>query len=196
MFAGFRSFFADENLCIRQDVQPHGLTDVFGMRYSRFTKSGDRPWMELLEPMGCEALRFCDDPHWSAYASFTHHRFGAGHAWYLGSWSAPEEMKEMLRSICEAAGIPRGHVIALQGPFSTELNAAMLRQYDIKYMVSKDGGAPGGFPEKAEAAKETGAGLVVLRRPEEDGLSYETVLKLCTTRLRDANTSNEEGETP
>ena len=76
------------------------------------------------------------------------------------------------------------------------MNAATIRQYEIRWLVTKDGGAPGGFPEKSEAAKETGAGLVVLRRPEEDGLSYEAVLKECTTRLRDANTSNEEGEKP
>lgn len=106
VFAGFRSFFADENLCIRRDVQPHGLTDVFGMHYSRFTKSGERLWMELLEPDGCETLARCDDPHWSEYAAFTHHCFGAGHAWYLGSLSTPAEMKEMLRRICETAGIP------------------------------------------------------------------------------------------
>ncbi|MBQ6582225.1 MAG: beta-galactosidase, partial [Mogibacterium sp.] len=36
--ASIRSFFADENLAIRDDRQPHGLNDVFGMHYSHFTK--------------------------------------------------------------------------------------------------------------------------------------------------------------
>ena len=88
---------------------------------------------------------------------------------------------------CEALGIPHRNIIAMQGPFSRELNAAILRQYDIRFLVSKDGGAPGGFPEKAAAARETGARLIVIRRPEDEGLSFDEVLKLCITRIRDAN---------
>ena len=97
---------------------------------------------------------------------------------------------------CEALGVPHRNIIAMQGPFSREMNAATIRQYKIRWLVTKDGGVPGGFPEKLAAARETGAELVVLRRPEEDGLDYETVLKLCTTRLRDANRNNEKGEKP
>ena len=85
---------------------------------------------------------------------------------------------------CEALNIPHRNIIAMQGPFSRELNAALIRQYKIRYVVSKDGGGPGGFPEKLAAARETGAQLIVLRRPEEDGLDFDEVLKLCTTRMR------------
>lgn len=84
---------------------------------------------------------------------------------------------------CEAAGIPHRNIIAMQGPFSKELNMAIIRQYDIRFLVTKDGGAPGGFPEKAEAAEETGTRLIVLRRPEESGLSQNEVLNLCMLRL-------------
>ena len=84
----------------------------------------------------------------------------------------------------------------MQGPFSREMNTATIRQYDIRWLVTKDGGAAGGFPEKAAAARETGAGLLVLRRPEEDGLDFETVLKMCMTRLRAVNKQEEKGETP
>ncbi|MBE7004252.1 MAG: precorrin-6A reductase [Ruminococcaceae bacterium] len=80
---------------------------------------------------------------------------------------------------CEAAGVPHRNIIAMQGPFSRELNAALIRQYHIAYVVTKDGGAAGGFPEKAEAARETGAALLVLRRPEESGASFEEILKEC-----------------
>ena len=48
----------------------------------------------------------------------------------------------------------------------------------------KDGGEAGGFAEKAAAARETGAKLIVLRRPEEEGLGFDEVLNLCITRLR------------
>ncbi|MBQ9647788.1 MAG: precorrin-6A reductase [Oscillospiraceae bacterium] len=78
---------------------------------------------------------------------------------------------------CEAAGIPHRNIIAMQGPFTEELNAALLRQLDAKYLVTKDGGAAGGFPEKARAAKKCGATLVVLRRPEETGETMETLLR-------------------
>ena len=80
---------------------------------------------------------------------------------------------------CEAIGVPRKNIIAMQGPFSQELNEAILRQLEIRYLVTKDGGAPGGFPEKAAAAKTTGAELILLRRPEETGNTYEDILALC-----------------
>lgn len=80
---------------------------------------------------------------------------------------------------CQAAGIPSRNILALQGPFSQELNEALIRQYHIRYLVTKDGGQAGGFGEKAAAAKATGAKLVLIRRPREDGLDYEAVLKKC-----------------
>ena len=88
---------------------------------------------------------------------------------------------------CEALGIPHRNIIAMQGPFSEELNAAVIRQYRVRYVVTKDGGGPGGFPEKAAAAKETGAQLIVLRRPADSGFPFDEVLRLCITRLSDAN---------
>ena len=80
---------------------------------------------------------------------------------------------------CEAAGIPRSNILALQGPFTQELNEALIRQYHIRFLVTKDGGKAGGFAEKASAAAATGTELILLRRPEEDGLDYETVLARC-----------------
>ncbi len=90
-------------------------------------------------------------------------------------------------SACEALGIPHRNIIAMQGPFTREINAATIRQYNVRFLVTKDGGGPGGFPEKAAAARETGARLLVLCRPEESGLSFDEVFKLCISRLRDAN---------
>ena len=78
---------------------------------------------------------------------------------------------------CEAAGIPHRNIIAMQGPFSEELNAALLRQYHIAWLVTKDGGAAGGFPEKAQAAERCGAKLIVLHRPPESGESMEEIVK-------------------
>ena len=105
IFAGFRSFFADENLLVRHDRQPHGLTDVFGMHYSRFTKNADHTWMELLEPDDAEVLKHYDDPHWNGYASHTRHTFGDGFARYLGCDVSGEELKALILSAAEEAGI-------------------------------------------------------------------------------------------
>ena len=97
-------------------------------------------------------------------------------------------------SACETLGIPHRNIVAMPGPFSKELNAATIRQYGARYVVTKDGGGPGGFPEKAQAAKETGAQFIVLRRPTDSGLGFDEVLNLCKTRIRAANIEKQ-GET-
>ena len=78
---------------------------------------------------------------------------------------------------CEALGIPHSHILALQGPFSLEMNLAMLRQYGIRYLVTKDGGDLGGFREKREAARQAGAELILVGRPEDSGISMEQLLQ-------------------
>ena len=85
--------------------------------------------------------------------------------------------------LCEAAEIPHKNILALQGPFSRELNEAIIGQYGIYWLVTKDGGAAGGFAEKVEAAENTGARLVVIARPEETGQDFETVLRECEDLL-------------
>lgn len=82
---------------------------------------------------------------------------------------------------CAQAGLPASHIFAMQGPFSEAMNAAMLRTIGAQYLVTKDGGAPGGFEEKEAAAKSAGARLVMIgRAPEEEGLSLsKTISALC-----------------
>lgn len=82
-------------------------------------------------------------------------------------------------TLCEQAGIPHRHVIAMQGPFSIQLNEALIQQFSIRYLVTKDGGPAGGFLEKAEAAKAAGIPLLVLRRSPEQGEAYDEILMRC-----------------
>lgn len=84
---------------------------------------------------------------------------------------------------CEKANIPHRNIIAMQGPFSYALNAALLQQFHIQFMVTKDGGAAGGFAEKVQAAQASGVQLVVIRRPEEQGETAEEILRRCKERL-------------
>lgn len=73
---------------------------------------------------------------------------------------------------CRALGFEGRHLIAVQGPFSREFNEAMLRQYQCRYLVTKDSGKAGGFQEKIQAALACGAVPVIIGRPlKEEGMS-------------------------
>lgn len=79
---------------------------------------------------------------------------------------------------CRALGLEGRQIIAMQGPFSEEMNEAMLRQTQAAFLVTKDTGKSGGFPEKVEAVRRLGIKAVVLRRPEESGYSWEELREL------------------
>lgn len=77
---------------------------------------------------------------------------------------------------CEALGLPHRNILALQGPFTQKLNEAMLEQYRIAWLVTKDGGRPGGFEEKLAAARRTGVRLVLVERPADGGGDLNEIL--------------------
>lgn len=78
--------------------------------------------------------------------------------------------------ICEENDIPSANRIAMQGPFSEEMNRALLRQFDCRYLVTKESGAAGGYPEKCAACTALGVTAVVIRRPSvEKGLNFSEV---------------------
>ena len=80
---------------------------------------------------------------------------------------------------CREAGMKPSHIIAMQGPFSLEMNAAMLGHVRASWLVTKDSGEPGGFQEKADAAKRTGTSFLVIGRPRrEEGICYEQAVDL------------------
>ncbi len=71
-------------------------------------------------------------------------------------------------SSAAALGFQGRNLICMQGPFDEELNCALLRQVNARYLVTKESGKTGGFPEKARAASKAGARLVVVGRPQEE----------------------------
>ena len=76
-----------------------------------------------------------------------------------------------------ALGFEGRNLISMQGPFTEEFNAAMLRMLGVDYLVTKDTGAAGGFPEKLRAAESCGVKVVVIRRPlTEEGVSLADCL--------------------
>ena len=78
---------------------------------------------------------------------------------------------------CDAAGIPKKNITAMQGPFIKDLNTALMKQFGISYMVTKDSGKEGGFDDKLAAAREAGAHLVVIRRPDDSGMTMDEIEK-------------------
>ena len=87
-------------------------------------------------------------------------------------------------SACESLDIPHSRILALQGPFSQKLNEAILEQYQIAWLVTKDGGRAGGFGEKLAAARAAGAWVVLVKRPPDEGESLETILEKIKEHLR------------
>ncbi len=96
----------------------------------------------------------------------------------LSKFGACEELKGRLYArvlptadslkLCEDAGIESKHVIAMFGPFTYEMNAAMMKQYDISVVVTKESGAAGGYEEKVQSALDLGCQVISIGRPEEE----------------------------
>jgi precorrin-6A/cobalt-precorrin-6A reductase len=74
--------------------------------------------------------------------------------------------------LCESLGLDAGHIVALQGPFSTELNIALYRQYEADVIVTKNSGEVGGTDTKLEAAKALGLPVVMIDRPK---ITYDEI---------------------
>lgn len=91
--------------------------------------------------------------------------------------------------LCMEQGIKGRQILALQGPFSTEMNAAILKQYDIRHMVTKNSGRTGGYQEKLEAAKILGIPVYVIQpaRKAVDTYSFAEICgkleQLCDCKL-------------
>ena len=93
---------------------------------------------------------------------------------------------------CEEMGFRGRHLICMQGPFSKEMNIATLKEYDIRYLVTKDAGAAGGYPEKEAAALACGCRMIVISRPEEeDGLSPRECMEYLKNRYGNDRTDSE-----
>ncbi|MBO4514348.1 MAG: precorrin-6A reductase [Lachnospiraceae bacterium] len=107
----------------------------------------------------------------------------------LESFCADENLRKRLvvrvlpgresMELCWKAGLEGKQIIAMQGPFTKEMNLATIRQYGITALVTKESGKIGGTDEKLEAAKEAGIACHVIRKPaceDAEAMSFEEVL--------------------
>ena len=90
-------------------------------------------------------------------------------------------------SLCMHNDITGKHILALQGPFSTQLNEALIDQYDIRCLVTKKSGAAGGFIEKIAAAKNKSIPVYIVGQSgKDDGMSFEAVCEYIDSKYIDS----------
>lgn len=78
---------------------------------------------------------------------------------------------------CNNTGLEGKQIIAMHGPFSREINIAIIKQTGAAFIVTKESGNAGGFQEKIDAARETGTEVILIKRPvEEEGYSLGEIL--------------------
>ncbi|MCE5214294.1 MAG: precorrin-6A reductase [Methanobacterium sp.] len=76
---------------------------------------------------------------------------------------------------CIEAGLPPENIIAMQGTYSKEFNQAIMKEFNISIIVTKESGISGGTTTKLEAALELGIHIVMVMRPELKELKDKTV---------------------
>ncbi|MFV0529262.1 MAG: precorrin-6A reductase [Lachnospiraceae bacterium] len=69
---------------------------------------------------------------------------------------------------CADLGIEGSHLFCMQGPFSKDMNVAMLRHTQADFLVTKESGVQGGFLEKVDAALQEQCRLVIIGRPSAE----------------------------
>lgn len=83
-------------------------------------------------------------------------------------------------ALCEKLGLTPGQIVAMQGPFSRELNEELFRKYRAEVIVTKNSGTIGGTDTKIAAAASLKLPVIVIDRPvlRYDHLAhhYEEVL--------------------
>ncbi len=78
----------------------------------------------------------------------------------------------------ELGYLPR-NIIAMQGPFSKNMNVVMLQDLKIDYLITKESGETGGELQKVEACQECGVTILIIKRPVLDyGIVFYTIEEL------------------
>ena len=118
LIATFKTAFANENVKVYPDRQPHILNEVFGIYYQQFTfpknvtltgfESGApeaEHFMELLMSEGAETVLSYQHPNWKKYAAVTRHAYGKGEAWYIGCMFEEKYLQQLFARILGENGI-------------------------------------------------------------------------------------------
>jgi precorrin-6x reductase len=76
---------------------------------------------------------------------------------------------------CEKIGLKANQILAIQGPFSYGMNQAMMKDFQISQMVTKESGTIGGFQEKVRAAQDMNVEVLsIMNKSEETNFATES----------------------
>ena len=84
---------------------------------------------------------------------------------------------------CIDLGYLNKNIICMQGPFSEELNVAMINSINAKYVVTKESADSGGFDEKVQACLKTKAKCLVIKKQFEEGYSIDEICKFFLEKI-------------
>ena len=86
---------------------------------------------------------------------------------------------------CKKLSIMASNIICMQGPFTENINKALLEQINAKYLITKEAGKSGGFLEKIQAANKLGVTVILIGRPiKEEGLTIEKAMIFLKEKLK------------
>lgn len=80
-------------------------------------------------------------------------------------------------------GFDGENLVCARGPFSEEFNHALIRQTGATVLVTKDTGTEGGLDDKLRAANRAGIKTLIIRRPDDDGISVDETISLLKERF-------------
>lgn len=72
--------------------------------------------------------------------------------------------------VCDDNHIEMKNIVAQMGPFTLEENIALIKRYNIKYLISKESGKVGGTDAKLDACLQTNIICVIITREEENAM--------------------------
>ncbi|MFR5687972.1 MAG: beta-galactosidase [Blautia wexlerae] len=126
LVATFKTAFANENVKVSHEMQPHILSNCFGISYQQFTfpkntglsgsiingtakdsdeKAEAKVFMELLMPQEAEVLASYDHYNWKEYAAITKNHYGKGTAIYIGCMTDDNTLKAVLTEALNSAEV-------------------------------------------------------------------------------------------
>lgn len=126
LVATFKTAFANENVKVSHEMQPHILSNCFGISYQQFTfpkntglsgsiingtakdsdeKAEAKVFMELLMPQEAEVLASYDHYNWKEYAAITKNHYGKGAAIYIGCMTDDNTLKAVLTEALNSAEV-------------------------------------------------------------------------------------------
>ncbi len=86
---------------------------------------------------------------------------------------------------CLDLGLSPENIIAMQGIFSTDFNRALMKEYNISIIITKESGDEGGTPSKINAALELGIPVVMVARPIISEINKKTVFNNINDLLKE-----------